>query len=176
VRLARTEGTYVHTAPVLSDRTYSTPSPYRGAPNFLGPPHSRPARFGLDLDEGMLREAARSCGYDARRFCQHFGISRRHLQRWFSAQMDVTPSAWLAAQRLQQARRLLATSGSVKEVAYSLGFKQASQFSRDFRRLFGHCPSSELTRAALASGDTRMPLQGAGTCPRYRDDTTGCQG
>lgn len=102
----------------------------------------RPGGF----DEHTLRQLARSCDYDAQRISRHFGISVRHLQRWFNAHLASTPSVWLAEQRLLHARELLASSGSVKEVAYALGFNHVSHFSRDFRRRFGHRPSAELKR------------------------------
>jgi AraC-like DNA-binding protein len=101
---------------------------------------TRPTGF----DEPTLRQLARACDYDAQRISRHFDISVRHLQRWFKTYFASTPSVWLAEQRLLHARELLASSSSVKEVAYALGFKHVSQFSRDFRRRFGHRPSSEL--------------------------------
>jgi AraC-like DNA-binding protein len=103
---------------------------------------ARPTGF----DEHTLRELARACDYDAQRISRHFGISVRHLQRWFNAHLSSTPSVWLAEQRLLHARELLASSSSVKEVAYALGFNHVSHFSRDFRRRFGHRPSAELKR------------------------------
>lgn len=103
------------------------------------------------LDELALEQAVSAHGYDAGRICEHFGISRRHLERWFHRHMASSPGGWLAELRLQHARHLLATATSVKEVAYTLGFKQASQFSRDFKRRFGCQPSVE-RRAARQSG------------------------
>jgi AraC-like DNA-binding protein len=103
---------------------------------------TRPAGF----DEHALRQLARACDYDAQLISRHFGISVRHLQRWFNAHLSSTPSVWLAEQRLLHARELLASSSSVKEVAYALGFNHVSHFSRDFRRRFGHRPSAELKR------------------------------
>lgn len=103
------------------------------------------------LDSQRLLEAIHACGFDARRISKHFGVSIRHLQRWFAADMASTPRVWLSEQRLQLARQLLATASSVKEVAFSLGFKQASQFSRDYKRRFGHQPSAELARERTAA-------------------------
>jgi AraC-like DNA-binding protein len=103
----------------------------------------------LHLDQQRLHEIVLTCGYDAHRISRHLGISVRHLQRWFSTHMACTPCVWLVEQRLQRARYLLGASSSVKEVAYSLGFKQLSQFSRDFKRRFGHQPSIELAQARV---------------------------
>jgi AraC-like DNA-binding protein len=110
----------------------------------------------LRLDEQRLDEVVQTCGYDIRRIAQHLGISVRHLQRWFGAHLTCTPRVWLAEQRLQRARRLLAASSSVKEVAYSLGFSQVSQFSRDFKRRFGHRPSAERARARVQPDATSV--------------------
>lgn len=112
----------------------------------LRPSRGRPR---ARMDEHRLQQAVAVCGYDAHRIARHLGITLRYLQRWFSTHMAATPGVWLAEQRLQHARRLLAASSSVKEVAYSLGFKHHSQFSRDFRRRFGHQPSVEQARARV---------------------------
>jgi AraC-like DNA-binding protein len=45
-------------------------------------------------------------------------------------------------ERLQYAMQLLASSDSVKKVAFELGYSQESQFSRDFKARFGHQPSA----------------------------------
>ncbi|HEU4577515.1 MAG TPA: helix-turn-helix domain-containing protein [Polyangiaceae bacterium] len=118
------------------------PAPLAGA----RPPRVRARPSGFD--EHTLRGLARACDYDAQRLSRHFGISVRHLQRWFNLHLASTPGVWLAEQRLLHARELLASSGSVKEVAYELGFNHVSHFSRDFRRRFGHRPSAELKRYA----------------------------
>jgi len=98
------------------------------------------------IDEPVLRAVAQACGYDAQSVSRHFGVSLRHLRRWFRSHLNSSPGVWLAEQRMLHARRLLATSSSVKAVAYSMGFNQLSQFSRDFKRQFGHPPSTELVR------------------------------
>jgi len=48
---------------------------------------ARPTGF----DEHTLRQLARACDYDAQRISRHFGISVRHLQRWFNAHLASTP-------------------------------------------------------------------------------------
>lgn len=47
--------------------------------------------------------------------------------------------------RLQEARRLLSTEiGDVTSVAYRVGYESASQFSREYARLFGLPPSKDI--------------------------------
>ncbi len=98
----------------------------------------------IDLDQAVLRQLAADCDYSARRIAERLGISGRHLQRVFRARLQTTPGVWLREQRLLRARQMLPAACSVKRVAYSLGFQQASQFSRDFKARFGHPPSAEL--------------------------------
>lgn len=98
----------------------------------------------------VLHTLAPSCGYDGRKLARMCNVSQRHLQRVFSARFARTPQAWLNERRLHTAWQMLQTAGSVKEVAYSLGFRRPSQFSRDFRRLFGLTPSQACSRAGGA--------------------------
>ncbi len=86
------------------------------------------------------------------------GMSKRQLQRFFRTRFACTPREFLAEERLQAARRLLASATSVKEVAYTVGFPQQSQFSRDFKSRFGVPPSALLaTEPDLSSRRDRAP-------------------
>ncbi len=102
-----------------------------------------------ERSEQALRALASTCAYDSRTLASALGISQRQLQRLFKRQFGCTPQAWLQAERLETARQMLCGAASVKEVAYTLGFPQLSQFSRDFKRHFGVTPS------ACAPGLTR---------------------
>src|SRR5688572_19627233 len=88
-----------------------------------------------------LHALATSCDYDGKKLARMFNISQRQLQRMFSAELARSPQSWLNEQRLLAARDMLKTAHSIKEVAYTLGFRRTSQFSRDFRRMFGFTPS-----------------------------------
>ena len=68
-------------------------------------------------------------------------VSLRTLQRHFREHYKVTVSKWLRDVRLRQAYGRLLQGTSVKEVAYDLGYKQLSHFSRDFKDYFGVSPS-----------------------------------
>jgi AraC-like DNA-binding protein len=68
------------------------------------------------------------------------GVSLRTLQRYFRAKYDCTVSDWLRELRLESARTRLPTCESVKEVAFDLGYKQPSHFTRDFKTRFGVSP------------------------------------
>jgi AraC-like DNA-binding protein len=85
---------------------------------------------------------AEACHYSSRELARFLGISQRQLQRVFRSRLGCTPQAFLREERLQAAERLLHSASSVKEVAYSLGFCQQSQFSRDFKKRFSRRPSA----------------------------------
>jgi AraC-like DNA-binding protein len=115
------------------------------------------------MEELQLLEAlAPACGFDGKKLASLCNVSQRHLQRVFSERFARTPQAWLNECRLHLAWQMLQTASSVKEVAYSLGFRRASQFSRDFRRLFGVTPSEASACAGgLYLSDSSQNFAGA---------------
>ncbi len=63
----------------------------------------------------------------------------------FSQVMGTSPLQYLKTLRLHRARQLLAQGGwRVEQVATEVGYSSTSQFSREFRRMFGVNPSSLL--------------------------------
>lgn len=68
-------------------------------------------------------------------------LSPRHFARLFREAFGCTPHAYVAAHRLDAARRLLLTPGvSAAQAADQLGFTTAAAFSRWFTRLAGQSP------------------------------------
>ena len=55
--------------------------------------------------------------------------------------MGRTPQDWLNEQRAVAARHLLLEGTELKQILKQLGFKQRSQFSRDFKKYHGISPS-----------------------------------
>ena len=54
--------------------------------------------------------------------------------------------------RLLEARRLMAAGhANVETAAYRVGYESASQFSREFKRLFGCSPADDVRRARNAA-------------------------
>lgn len=80
-------------------------------------------------------------------------MSPASFHRHFKAVTQATPVQFQKQIRLQEARRLLLTREDVAAVGFSVGYESASQFSRDYRRLFGAPPGQdrESMRASLAS-------------------------
>ncbi len=70
------------------------------------------------------------------------GVSLRTLQRLFRERFDTSPMTWLMEVRLSEAARLIrAGDDPVTKVAYRVGFKDPSHFTRRFRGRFGVSPN-----------------------------------
>ena len=73
--------------------------------------------------------------------CQAIGISRSQLHNKIKAQTDLSTSIFIRNIRLRKAKTLLQHSElNISEVAYEVGFKDASYFSRLFTEEFGKSP------------------------------------
>jgi AraC-like DNA-binding protein len=75
------------------------------------------------------------------------GYSQRSLRSIFHERFGCGPIQWIRQQRLQQARaRMLEPDAddSVSSVALACGYSHLSQFSRDFRAIYGIRPSELL--------------------------------
>lgn len=76
--------------------------------------------------------------------------SRFHFSREFQRATGVTPGRFLAAVRMQEAKRLLLTSSlGVAEVAARVGYSSVGTFSAKFKNTVGLSPSAY---RAVASG------------------------
>ncbi|HTG44453.1 MAG TPA: helix-turn-helix domain-containing protein [Verrucomicrobiae bacterium] len=84
---------------------------------------------------------ANVAGYRPRELARAANVSLRTLQRHFADRYDTTVRDWLRSVRLKEAYQRISAGDSVKEVAYDLGYKQISHFSRDFKNEFGVPPS-----------------------------------
>lgn len=65
----------------------------------------------------------------------------------FKAVTDTSPMQYLKSTRLHQARLLMVRNDVTAAVACTqVGYESASQFSREFKRLFGLSPTDEAQR------------------------------
>ncbi|KPC53768.1 helix-turn-helix domain-containing protein [Amantichitinum ursilacus] len=80
--------------------------------------------------------------------CEQLYVSRRTLQYCFGDVLGISPMAYLRYLRLNEVRRQLTHAAGaevrVGDVAAAWGFKNFSQFSCDYKKLFGASPSSAL--------------------------------
>ncbi len=75
----------------------------------------------------------------------HMSLSVFH--RRFKGVTLTPPLQYLKTVRLHKARMLMVQDGThAGEAAHQVGYESASQFSREFRRLFGKSPSEEAAR------------------------------
>ncbi|MCA8880984.1 MAG: AraC family transcriptional regulator [Rhodobacteraceae bacterium] len=72
------------------------------------------------------------------------GMSPATFHRHFKAATGMTPVQFQKRIRLQEARHLLLAGGAdVARIGFALGYESPSQFSRDYRRLFGAPPGRD---------------------------------
>jgi AraC-like DNA-binding protein len=76
------------------------------------------------------------------------GMSVSAFHRGFQAVTALSPIQFRKRIRLQEARLRLATAGpgDIAQAGFAVGYESPSQFSRDYRRLFGVPPSSDRVR------------------------------
>ncbi|BFT70098.1 AraC family transcriptional regulator N-terminal domain-containing protein [Paenibacillus sp. P36] len=74
-------------------------------------------------------------------------MSPSSLYRHFKQVTAMTPVQYQKQLRLQEGRRLLLTeSHSVADIAFCVGYESPSQFSREYTRLFGYSPTTDILR------------------------------
>lgn len=83
------------------------------------------------------------------------GMSPATFHRHFKAATAMTPVQFQKSLRLQEARRrLLAEGNDVAQVGFAIGYESPSQFSREYRRMFGAPPGRdgvEIRRSVVAA-------------------------
>lgn len=74
-------------------------------------------------------------------------LSASAFHRHFKAATSMTPVQFQKKIRLLRARELLtAAAGAVSSVAFEVGYESASQFTREYARLFGQPPARDRAR------------------------------
>lgn len=75
------------------------------------------------------------------------GVSVSTLHHSFKDVTGLSPLQFQKHIRLQEARRLMVTEDiSAEEACFQVGYNSASQFSREYRRIFGLPPGSDVRR------------------------------
>lgn len=88
-------------------------------------------------EENMQTEA-----FDVEAFASQMAVSRSTLNRKIKAITGTSPKAFIRSMRLKRAAHLLASSDfPINEIFFQVGFYDASNFSRIFKKEFGVTPS-----------------------------------
>ncbi|MFT3809611.1 MAG: AraC family transcriptional regulator [Micropepsaceae bacterium] len=86
-------------------------------------------------------------------------MSTSALHHGFKAITGISPLQYQKQIRLQEARRLMLNHGAEAAVAaYEVGYESPSQFSREYRRLFGAPPVQDISR--LRMPESKKPASG----------------
>jgi len=73
-------------------------------------------------------------------------MSASSFHQWFNGITGMSPLQYQKQLRLQEARSLLRNERKdVATVSRRVGYESASQFSREYSRLFGHPPVDEIS-------------------------------
>lgn len=81
------------------------------------------------------------------RYASEMALSPRHLSRLCLTESGLSAQAFIDAHRMREACRLLVyTRMSIASVAFSLGYEDASYFSRAFQRAVGLAPTAYRSR------------------------------
>jgi AraC-like DNA-binding protein len=74
------------------------------------------------------------------------GMSLASFHRHFKSATAMSPLQYQKNLRLQEARRLLIASEDASRAGFAVGYESASQFSREYTRLFGAPPARDALR------------------------------
>ena len=79
------------------------------------------------------------------------GMSVTSFHRHFKAITTMTPFQYRTRIRLQEARRLMIVDGQTAgAIGFDVGYESQSQFSREYRRMFGAPPAADAARLRRA--------------------------
>src|SRR5690606_27725941 len=94
---------------------------------------------------GQVQRIARAIHLIKTRFAEALHMSVSSLHHHFKAVTAMSPLQYQKQIRLHEARRLMLLEGSdAASAAHRVGYESASQFSREYRRLFGAPPRREI--------------------------------
>ncbi len=84
-------------------------------------------------------------------YASQMGITEKKLSQVVVQELGLSPKAIIDQRTMLEAHRMLTYSAeSVKQIAYDLGFEEATNFTKYFRRLQGETPLAYRSRMALS--------------------------
>jgi AraC-like DNA-binding protein len=117
----------------------------------------------IALAESKLQQVNRAIGWIKRNFREPFSIdavaaearmSSSALHHHFKAVTAMSPLQYQKQLRLQEARRLILTQSiDAASASHAVGYESPSQFSREYRRLFGAPPVRDIERLRASASD-----------------------
>ncbi len=93
------------------------------------------------------------------------GMSRAVFHRKFKQATTMSPIQFVKAMRLNNAAMKIAGGTTVNEAAMEVGYVSSSQFSREFKRLYGQSPRQWSNSLQLPAGITRRTAQSLDQLP-----------
>jgi len=116
---------------------------------------------GIDAAIGWLRLHFRE-SFRVDDLARRTGMSVSSFHQWFRGVTGMSPLQYQKQLRLEEARRILRDEGrDVGSVSRWVGYESSSQFSREYRRLFGSPPAREirLLRQRVAGGGPQTAVR-----------------
>lgn len=113
-----------------------------------------PRLLRVAIGEGQSGKVAKAVAWLRRHFAEPLriealaeraGMSESSLHHHFKAVTNMTPMQYQKQLRLYEARRLMLAEGlDVGAAGYQVGYQSPSQFSREYRRLYGLSPARDI--------------------------------
>ncbi|PMS21586.1 AraC family transcriptional regulator CmrA [Trinickia dabaoshanensis] len=110
----------------------------------------------ITSSQGRVAQVGRAIAWIGQHFRERFsiaglaaevGMSASSLHEHFRAVTAMTPLQFQKQLRLQDARSLMLVEDiDIATAAFRVGYESASQFSREYRRLFGEPPARDIAR------------------------------
>lgn len=101
----------------------------------------------LDKAKSIVCDNFQNFDFSVEQFSAEIFMSRQHLNRKLKAVTGRTSLEFIKLLRLKSAAQLLRNSqGSVTEVAFTVGFKHPSQFTKAFQQEYGKTPKAFITK------------------------------
>ena len=113
---------------------------------------------GRAVEAAVASIDARGGATELERIAHQAGVSLRHLERQFNADVGLTPKTYARLVRLQAALRAVATGQPLAEIAVGCGYYDQAHMANDFARLADTSPGAwrrhagELTPLFVSAG------------------------
>ncbi len=91
----------------------------------------------------FMRQYCHSASLTVGDVARHCYVSEVYLRKLFERELHTSPFRRLTELRMEKAKLLIEEKRPLKEVAAGVGYSDVFQFSRAYKRHFGHPPSKE---------------------------------